>query len=121
MSHMNPKAAARNRRRKSVRKNIHGTAERPRLAVFRSAKHIYAQVIDDDRGITLASASTLSPELKGTSFESKRDAAAAVGKLVAEKAKAAEVGTVVFDRGGYLYHGRIAALADGAREAGLEF
>lgn len=121
MSNTNAKAAARNRRRKSVRKKIHGTSVRPRLAVFRSAKHIYAQVIDDDQGVTLASASTLSPELKGESFESKRDAAAAVGRLVAEKAKAAEVGSVVFDRGGYLYHGRIAALADGAREAGLEF
>lgn len=121
MSNTNTKAVARDKRRKSVRKKIHGTADRPRLAIFRSAKHIYAQVIDDDRGLTLASASTLSPELKGESFESKRDAAAAVGRLVAAKAKAAEVAQVVFDRGGFLYHGRIAALADGAREAGLEF
>lgn len=121
MSKTNLKAAARFRRRKSVRKKIRGTSERPRLAVFRSARHIYAQVIDDLAGVTLASASTMSPELKGQSFESKKDAAAAVGKLVAEKAKAAEISTVVFDRGGFLYHGRIAALADGAREAGLEF
>src|SRR5690606_15304096 len=103
------------------RKRVHGTGERPRLAVFRSARHIYAQVIDDVTGRTVAAASTLSAELKGQEFEDKKAAAEAVGKLVAEKAKAANVTQVVFDRGGFLYHGRIAALANGARAAGLEF
>lgn len=121
MSIFDDKRASRARRKKSVRKKVRGASERPRLAVFRSARHIYAQVIDDDRGLTLAAASTLSSELKGQSFESKRDAAEAVGRLVAEKAKAADVGAVVFDRGGYLYHGRVAALAQGARDGGLEF
>ena len=109
------------RRRKAIRKRIEGTVERPRLAVFRSSVHIYAQVIDDSTGRTLASASTLSPELKGQSFEDKRAAAKAVGGLVASKAKEANVAKVVFDRGGFLYHGRVAALAEGAREAGLDF
>ncbi len=117
----NAKIAGRIRRRKSIRKKMHGTADRPRLAVFRSSEHIYAQVIDDVQGRTLASASTLSPELRGQEFDDKKAAANAVGKLVAEKAKAASVERVVFDRGGFLYHGRIAALADGARSGGLEF
>lgn len=121
MSIFDKKEAKRGRRRKSVRKKIMGTQRRPRLAVFRSARHIYAQVIDDTQGVTLAAASTLSPELKTSDFESKREAAAAVGRLVAEKAKQASVSAVVFDRGGYLYHGRVASLADGARDGGLEF
>lgn len=121
MAKTNQKAVARERRRKSIRKSLHGTAERPRLAVFRSARHIYAQVIDDVSGVTLAAASTLSPELREQSFDDKKAAAAAVGKLVAEKAKSAAIGSVVFDRGGYLYHGRVAALADAARDGGLEF
>jgi len=103
-----------------VRKKISGTAERPRLAVFRSGKHIYAQAIDDVRGTTVASASTME---KDTRSQSGATVAAAreVGKRVGERAKAAGVTSVVFDRGGFQYHGRIAAVADGAREAGLEF
>ena len=93
---------------------------RPRLSVFRSSKHIYAQVIDDTRGVTLASASTLD-EAAGVEKGSNKDAAAAVGRQVAERAKAAGVDAVVFDRGGYLYHGRVKALADAAREAGMNF
>ena len=93
----------------------------PRLSVHRSSKHIYAQVIDDNSGQTLAAASTLEADLKGQGGTSNSTAAAAVGKLVAERAKAAGVSTVVFDRGGFNYHGRIAAVADAARQAGLEF
>jgi len=105
-----------------VRKKISGTAERPRLNVFRSLKHIYAQIIDDDRGITLVSASTLSPELRGQlKSGSNKEAAAAVGRLVAQKALERGIKKVVFDRGGYIYHGRVKALAEAAREAGLEF
>jgi large subunit ribosomal protein L18 len=115
------KYTQRARRRRAIRKRITGTEERPRLAVFRSARHIYAQVIDDATGRTLVSASTLSPELKGQAFDDKKSAAKAVGELVANKAKEANVAKVVFDRGGFLYHGRVAALADGARAAGLDF
>ena len=105
-----------------VRKTISGTAERPRLNVFRSSKHIYAQIVDDVKGQTLASASSLSKELKGTiKTGADRKAARAVGKLIAEKAKASKVTKVVFDRGGYIYHGRIKELAEGAREGGLKF
>ncbi len=100
-----------------VRKNINGTAARPRLNIFRSNKGIYAQVIDDVSGTTLAAASSKEVATAGT----KIDKSKAVGQLVAEKAKAAGVGSVVFDRGGYLYHGRVKALAEGAREGGLEF
>jgi len=93
-----------------------------RLSVFRSSKHIYAQVIDDERGVTMAAASTLEKSLRGgLKAGADKDAAAAVGKLVAERATAAGVKEVVFDRGGYLYHGRVKALADAARESGLEF
>jgi large subunit ribosomal protein L18 len=112
--------AARARRHRRVRKKIHGTAERPRLAVFRSNKHMTAQVIDDVAGRTLAAASTVEAELR-SGATSNCDAAARVGRLVAERAKAAGVEQVVFDRGGYLYHGRVAALASAARDAGLEF
>jgi large subunit ribosomal protein L18 len=101
-----------------VRKNISGTAARPRLNVFRSNTNIYAQLIDDVAGVTLASASTLDKEISGGT---KTEAAAAVGKLVAERAVAKGIKVVVFDRGGYLYHGRVAALAQAARENGLEF
>ncbi|MGQ9512280.1 50S ribosomal protein L18 [Thermodesulfitimonas sp.] len=111
----------RERRRMRVRKKVHGTAERPRLNVFRSLKHIYAQVIDDDRGITLVAASSLSPELRGKINGGNIEGAAAVGRLIAEKAKAKGINRVVFDRAGYLYHGRVKALADAARENGLEF
>jgi large subunit ribosomal protein L18 len=114
------KREARIRRHRRVRKQVRGTAARPRLAVFRSNRHISAQVIDDVAGRTLAAASTLEPELRGAGTGNKA-AAAAVGRLVAERAKAAGVDKVVFDRGGFLYHGRVAAVADAAREAGLEF
>ena len=110
----------RQRRHRRVRKLVAGTTARPRLAVFRSNKHIVAQVIDDSTGRTVAAASTMEKELKGGATGTK-DAAAAVGKRVAERAKAAGVDTVVFDRGGFRYHGRVAAVADAARSAGLEF
>jgi large subunit ribosomal protein L18 len=108
----------RKRRHRRVRGRVQGSAARPRLCVFRSSKGIYAQVIDDDAGVTLASASTL--VLDGASG-SKSERAAEVGKLVAQRARDAGIEKVVFDRGGYLYHGRVKALADGAREGGLEF
>ena len=113
------KREARIRRHRRVRKKVRGTAERPRLAVFRSNKHITAQVIDDRAGHTLASASTTEADLRGNG--GNVDAATKVGELVAERAKAAGITTVVFDRGGNLYHGRIAALAEAARKGGLEF
>ena len=105
-----------------IRKRFNGTAERPRLSVFRSNKHIYAQLIDDEAGNTLAAASTLDKDLKGT-LENTDDVAAAtaVGKAIAEKALNKGIKMVVFDRGGYIYQGKVAALADAAREAGLEF
>src|SRR5687768_15179415 len=110
------------RRHYRVRKKVMGTAERPRLAVFRSNKHIVAQVIDDRSGRTLAAASTLEGDVRSAGGATgNKTAAASIGKLVAERAKAAGVTTVVFDRGGFMYHGRVAALADAAREAGLEF
>ena len=105
-----------------VRKKISGTPEMPRLCVYRSNKYIYAQVIDDTKGITLVQASSLDPALKGQLDEvDKSGEAKLVGKIVAERAKQAGVEKVVFDRGGYVYTGRVAALAAGAREAGLEF
>lgn len=113
---------ARKRRHQRIRMKISGTAERPRLNVFRSLDNIYAQVIDDIAGQTLVSASTvdgkLAPELEG---KNKKEQAKMVGKAVAERAMAAGITEVVFDRGGYLYHGRVRALADGAREIGLKF
>ncbi len=111
---------ARLRRHKRVRKLISGTEQRPRLNVFRSLKHIYAQIIDDTKGITLVSASTLDKELK-ESYGGNKDAARAVGKLVAQRAIDAGIKSVVFDRGGYIYHGRVQELGEGAREGGLEF
>ncbi len=114
------KRTLRLRRHARVRKHIAGTATRPRLAVFRSARHISAQVIDDATGRTLASASTVEAPLRSASGGNVA-AATNVGRLVAERATAAGVSTVVFDRGGYRYHGRVAALADAARKAGLEF
>lgn len=113
------KRSARIRRHARVRKGVHGTAERPRLAVFRSNRHIVAQIIDDVAGTTMAAASTL--EAAGRSSASSREGASAVGRLVAERARSAGVTTVVFDRGGNAYHGRVAAVAEAAREAGLEF
>jgi len=114
------KQVGRLRRHRRVRKRVTGTAERPRLAVFRSNKHISAQVIDDVGGRTLAAAGTVEGDLRAGTTGNK-DAAANVGRLIAERAKAAGVNTVVFDRGGFQYHGRVAAVADAAREAGLEF
>lgn len=110
------------RRHTRVRKKISGTSESPRLSVYRSLNHIYAQVIDDVKGVTLCSASTMDKEVKAEIADmTKTDAAKAVGKKVAERALSKGVKTVVFDRGGYLYTGRVQALADGAREAGLNF
>ena len=106
----------------SIRNKITGTPERPRLNIFKSSKHIYAQIIDDATGTTLASASTLDKELKVQVAElTKKDAAKLVGKTVGERAKEKGINSVVFDRGGYLYHGRVQLLAEGARESGLEF
>jgi large subunit ribosomal protein L18 len=115
----NPRAVGRARRRASIRKRVNGTAERPRLTVFRSPHHIYAQVVNDATGTTLASASTLNVEVEG--HKGNKEAAKAVGTALAEKAKAAGVTTVVFDRNGYKFHGRVKALADAAREGGLTF
>lgn len=114
------KLELRRRRHARVRRRIHGTAERPRLAVFRSNKHIAAQVIDDDAGRTLVAASTVEGELRAGSGANV-GAATKVGELVASRAKDAGITSVVFDRGGYAYHGRVAALADAARAQGLEF
>ncbi|MBI3978772.1 MAG: 50S ribosomal protein L18 [Chloroflexi bacterium] len=114
--------AARQRRHRRVRARISGTAGRPRLNVFRSLQHVYAQVIDDDRGHTLVAASSLDPELRSQlAAGKKQDQAVLVGRLVAERARAAGIEAVVFDRGGYLFHGRVKSLADAAREAGLKF
>jgi large subunit ribosomal protein L18 len=113
---------ARLRRHRRVRAKISGTAERPRLNVFRSLGQIYVQVIDDGAGHTLASASTIDRDLRGqVEGKNKTEAAKMVGALVAQRAQALGIKQVVFDRGGYRYHGRVKALADGAREAGLEF
>lgn len=106
------------RRHRRVRKKIVGTAERPRLAVYRSNRHMAAQIIDDAGGHTLMAASTLEPELRSSEVAGV-DAAAAVGRLIAERAASAGITAVVFDRGGYRYHGRVAAVADAAREAGM--
>jgi large subunit ribosomal protein L18 len=117
-----PKTRSQLRRRRHVRvrQRVSGTAERPRLVVFRSLKHIYAQLVDDDRGVTLLGVSDGS-EGVATDGSGKTARGKAVGKLLAEKAKAAGVTKVVFDRAGYRYHGRVKAVADGAREGGLEF
>ena len=112
----------RKRKHVRVRKKISGTGECPRLCVYRSNAHIYEQIIDDEDQTTLASASTLDKEIKGSvSVGSNIEAAKAVGKLIAERAQAKDIKVVVFDRSGYLYHGRVQALAEAAREAGLEF
>ncbi len=122
MPSVNPKALARERRKRRVRKKIRGTAARPRLSVFRSARHIYVQAVDDDSGLTLASASTLSPELKDkVKGLNKRDASKLVGEQIGSRIKEKGIERVVFDRNGFLYHGRVQALSEGAREAGLKF
>ncbi len=122
MGKSNPKVSARLRRKMRIRKRLKGDAERPRLSVFRSAKHIYAQIIDDERGVTLMSASSLAKEIRDRigDFEDKKSIAKEVGKLIAAKAKAHGIEKLAFDRGGYRYHGRVKALADGVREAGIQ-
>lgn len=116
------KNESRLKRHLRVRKKIQGTTARPRLNIFRSSKHMYAQIIDDVKGITLVAASTNDKELRASLGNGGNvDAAKQVGELVAKRAKAQGIDKVVFDRGGYLYHGRVQALADAAREAGLEF
>jgi len=114
---------ARHRRHRRVRKKVSGTAERPRLVVFRSLKHIYAQLVDDATGRCLVTVSSLSPDVKSRkdAAKGKSGLSVLVGKTVAEKAQSLGIQTVAFDRGGYLYHGRVKALADGAREGGLKF
>ncbi len=122
MGKMNPRLAMRLKRKVRIRKTITGTTERPRLMVFRSAKHIYAQIIDDLHGHTLAAAGTLSPEIRDKlSGKKKTEAAREVGRVLAEKAKSLGIERVVFDRNGFLYHGRVKMLADSCREHGLSF
>ena len=111
--------AQRKRRHKRVRSKIAGTPERPRLNVFRSEKHIYAQVIDDTKGVTLCAASSVEKDFDGSG--SNKEGATKVGKMIAERAKKKGIETVVFDRGGYIYHGRVKELAEAAREGGLTF
>ena len=120
MTQVGSRGAARRKRHQRIRLQLAGTQDRPRLAVFRSLNHIYAQVIDDASGTTLVAASTAEKELKGGS-SSKSEEAAVVGRLLAERAKTAGIERVVFDRAGFRYHGRVKSLADAAREAGLEF
>ena len=116
------RALARQKKHKRMRGHIHGTAERPRLAVFRSNKHMYAQIIDDKKGVTLVSAYTLQADVKeGLEYTDNIEAAARVGKVIGERALQAGIKEVVFDRGGFVYHGKVQALADAAREAGLTF
>jgi large subunit ribosomal protein L18 len=116
------KSVSRLRRKRSIRKRINGTNERPRLSVYRSNKHIYAQIIDDVTGETLVSASTQSVDLKDQlEGKNKSEKATLVGQLVSQKSLSKEISTVVFDRNGFIYHGRVKAVADGAREGGLAF
>ena len=117
MGKTHPRHRSRLRRKKHIQKTVRGTQERPRLSVFRSAKHIYAQIVNDETGQTITSASSLAAKAVG----GNRDGAREVGKQIGDLAKAKSITKVVFDRNGYLYHGRVAALADAAREAGLEF
>jgi large subunit ribosomal protein L18 len=121
MAKTNPKTIARAKRVSRIRKNITGTSERPRLRVFKSNKHIYAQIIDDIAGSTLVAMSTVDKEFEQSNEKGKTVAAKKVGLKIAEKAKAAGIVKVVFDRGGYLYHGRVKSLSEGAREGGLDF
>jgi len=115
------KIEARLKRKARIRRKLSGTPQRPRLSVYKSLKHVYAQVVDDSSSKTLAFASSLSKELKGNTEGDKKADALRVGKLIAEKCKAVQVESVVFDRNGFPYHGRIAAVAEGARKAGLKF
>jgi large subunit ribosomal protein L18 len=120
MAHVD-RTGARERRRRRVRANVSGTQARPRLNVFRSLQHLYVQLIDDEAGHTLAAASTLDKEIKSQNGLKKSAEATAVGKLLAQRAQEKQIKQVVFDRAGYRYHGRVKAVADGAREGGLEF
>ena len=121
MGNVNASRLGRLRRKKHIRKSVVGSAERPRLCVFRSARHIYAQLIDDESGTTVVAASSLAPELREKGLGGNKDGAREVGRLLGERAVAKGVESVVFDRNGFRYHGRVAALADAAREAGLKF
>lgn len=122
MSATNPKQVARLKRQKRIRRKTQGTTLRPRLCVFRSARHIYAQVIDDSRGQTLASASSMESEIRlRTDFENKVALATHIGNLIGERAQEKGVKQVVFDRNGFLYHGRVKAVSEGARKSGLDF
>jgi large subunit ribosomal protein L18 len=122
MSQKNQRETARQNRKRRIRKRIFGTEQRPRLSVFRSAKHIYAQLVVDSTGSTILAASTLSPDIRAEIGDlDKSDAAKKVGQWIGKKALEKNIQRVVFDRNGFLYHGRIKALADGARESGLEF
>ena len=122
MSSTNPRRQARLKRKQRIRKKLSGTSERPRLSVFRSARHIYAQVIDDSRGHTLASASSLEETIRELTDRGDKSAVAnRIGRLVAERVVEKGVKSVVFDRNGFLYHGRVKAVSDGARKGGLEF
>jgi large subunit ribosomal protein L18 len=118
--HTNPKQVVRFKRKRRIRASVEGTAERPRLSVFRSNSHLYAQLIDDVKGHTLAAASTNEEDLRGKA-KKNLDGAKTVGELLAKRALAKNISAVVFDRSGYIYHGRIKALADGARAGGLKF
>lgn len=122
MSRLNTKGIARQKRKIRIRKKVFGTEARPRLSVFRSAKHIYAQLVVDSNGSTILAASTVSPEIrKEVASLKKSDAARKVGEFIGRKAVEKNIRKVVFDRNGFLYHGRVKALAEGARESGLEF
>lgn len=122
MANTSPRLLSRLKRKRRIRKNISGSQDRPRLSVFRSSKHIYAQIIDDTQGATLVSASTLDTEFKESKVEGKKvEIAKAVGSLIGRRAVDKGITKVVLDRNGYLYHGRIKSLSDGAREAGLNF
>lgn len=122
MGKINPKTRARLRRQKSIRKRLRGDASRPRLSVFRSARHIYAQVIDDESGETLASVSTQSKELREQlDGKKKKEQAKLVGEAIAKACQSKDIKQVSFDRNGFIYHGRVQAVAEGAREGGLDF
>ena len=122
MGSLNRRKALRLKRKKRIRKRLHGSQQRPRLSVFRSAKHIYTQIVDDTQGITLATASTMEKDVREQQkFENKTAAATYVGKLIAERASEKGIKSVVFDRNGFLYHGRVKAVSEGARKAGLDF
>ncbi len=121
MAKTDPKVTARAKRISRIRKKITGTSERPRLCVFKSNKHIYAQIVDDAAGKTIAAMSTVDKDFERGEEKGKTGAAKVVGMAIAERAKAAGINQVVFDRGGYIYHGRVKSLSEGAREGGLKF